>query len=1329
MQSLEDFWPEYPFIKPQFLFEPHLKLEELKDFILSRTELPHLENGTLLICSLGLHDIIELVDYSECASVKNHQPLKILTLSAKAVEDVTKILLARLGKVHKILEDILDSSSVICFSAIIPCDPIMHFVVQSINHLPRGHASMSFRLRRSLNALKAKIKIICTRVNKHLEKLSPMPSIWDIMKSYHPDRNIFESFIDGINLSSETSRLLASRLTKFLIELFYGVEINTKFVEYNRDQKVIVVGDSRLILLQDMWLGDKPQFYCEPNLGFYNFSNFINEKLVDLKDKIVIVCLGLNDLIQFVDSESCLEKHHEPCQVALSVCDKYSSTEEYFKKIQENFKSSFTLFCRKNPVMMYFATIYPIHINNYVNSQGKIHKEKTGHVITPPQKKPELIAKLNEMVYRLNSLMKEVCHGHSLPVWDMFHVVCRGYEASTLSPDVLKDGIYPSERTAEELIRSFFSFAKDKLVQEFAENVEGYKFPYRPLPACSDYPTNHLWAKKVDTKLSTEQTQRGVDQSTIKKTEAKIESSSQSSGALNHEKNKTLKEEKRGPTKGDTKFGISKRPEGQKHGDNRQRQSPETSYPQERSHQPNTVTSISSNQVHRRLSPEGSRPSVFTRIKDRRPRPEEKRYPVPSPEMRSRLEERRHPLPSPERHRHSEERRYPLPSPEKKRRPRKSRWSPLPGRRSRSPLHRRRSRSPLSRGRSRYSRSPEHHPRTQRSPERGRENRESHYNLDEVPWSKTSSALEPFTESVRRIRKECQKEKDPIFRDALLELFNTHVRECELYLRKPDAHPDYAKEYRLFLGKKRDSIMSLGGDPGSFDYLKEWGQFWPLRMFELFQKSWEANKTQCLSMMTSKRKRSSSSSSSSRSPTPERKRKRSKKKASKPEKSLPKPEKKKLSEGNNRWKPMGSPEDTLDSGFMQDLMLTIREPEKLGETSLQSQSLPYGEKVSSQNVVKKKALKIVEVLGILTYMKEKLGVYGLPVSILYGKAVEMEKKGLNPNALLEDEETATLFAMLSNKLSSQIEEGGGSTIQKAITLEAHTLLLDLITEINEIKKKNNKNLRVNVAQVARLTLGKTISDTIMIIKSFLMYEGYSDVTKDDLENIYMSVKDEQLKLTESASSSQNYRSVGSPSGFNRTEQKTVESKRPDQGLTNIVLPQDKMNEEFFAGKNSFSSRDVGLSKASALKFDTPEELDEEFFTGKKFFKLGDSVDNERNEMILKPSYVPHKRKIAPPAPIISGIQSSVLLKNSSSQPLQNPGLQLFQNTSSPLLESPSSHLLQNSNSPLLLNSNSPLLQNSTSKPSSAISAPKGLPQAVDYDLLRKCLAALPNFPK
>ncbi|XP_064103606.1 uncharacterized protein LOC135213566 [Macrobrachium nipponense] len=601
---------------------------------------------------------------------------------------------------------------------------------------------------------------------------------------------------------------------------------------------------------------------------------------------------------------------------------------------------------------------------------------------------------------------------------------------------------------------------------------------------------------------------------------------------------------------------------------------------------------------------------------DSHPCSEERRYSLPPPESRPCSEEKRYPLPSSERLPYSEESRYPLPSSERQPHS-KEKTYPLPlSEKSRSSLHGSSSWSPMN---TRKSRSPEHYP------ERDLEDRESHYNLEETPWSKIGSALEAFTESNRRIRKQCQKERDPISQDALVGLFSTHARECELYLDKPDAHPDYFKEYRLFLDKKRDFIMKLGGDPGTYDYIKEWGKIWPSRLYDLFQKSWEVKKKECLSMISSKRKRSSSSSSSSRSPTPERVTKLSKNMASKPKKFSPKLEKKEALE---------------DTKGMIPPRLEAR---KLREPNEQSQSVPYGEKVSSsQKLVKKKVVKIVEVLGILAYMKDKLGVLGVPVRVLYEKAVEMEKKGLNPNTLLEDEETGVLFATLSDKLNSLIKGGDGSAIQKAIIQEAHTLLLGLITEIDKIKRKDDTILHVNVAKIARLTKGKTISDTITNINYFLAYEGYSNVSKEDLENFYTSVKDEQLKFTESASSSQSNRFLSSPSGFDRAEQKTVESKIPGQGT------------------KSSPSRDVGFSKLRAVKaftskFDTPVELDEEFFTGQKFLRPSDSVDNSRTEVTLKSTYVPHKHALPPPAPVISGIHnSSVLLKNSSSQSAQNP---------------------------------------------------------------------------
>ncbi|XP_068221170.1 uncharacterized protein [Palaemon carinicauda] len=1399
LQSLEECWPKYPFVKPQFFTKPHLKLEEVKDFILSQTELPHLENGTLLICSVGLYDIINLVDYDACVAVKNHKPMKVMTLTEKAAEDLIKIVLLRLNNTYKALEEILDSSSVVCFSAILPADPTLHFDLQARDHTPEGHANVSPLFRGNLNMLMSKILLICSRVNKQLEKLSPLPSVWNIMASYHIDRQIVgRALFDGINISSSACQLLAFRLNRFLQELFYGVEIKAKYVEYQKDQKVIVVGDCRMMELQKEWCGDKPEFYCEPNLGFYNFDKFMKENLVGLRNKIVIVCLGLNDLVQFIDHESCLGKDHEPCQVVSSVCERYSNAEEYFEKVLENFKSSFTLFCKTNPVFIYFATVYPIHLNHYIISQGKIHKDKTGHDIGQPERNSEIHVRLQELLINLNSFIRHICSEQGLPFWDMYHIVCRGHEASTLSPDVLVDGIYPSERTIEELIRSFFAFVNEKFMQELVEDKNAYKYPFRPLPRFREPPTSQTSAKYV--KQSSEKKDKEVikpsnwkaepsekreemkplpgkkvtsrfeekETPNIEKSKGlKLESSTHTSRTSN-ERSKTLKEEKMGSTKQDRHSDRSK------HGDHRRRSS-ESSHPEGRSQQPNVDTSADvrrrpSSPGHWRHSPKDDHPSVFYRIGDKRhgkhprleerrypipsperstrpgerrypfpsperhPRSEERRYPFPSPERHPRSEERRYPLPSPERHPRGGERRYPNPSPERMHRSRTSRspeWShrsrsPVHGKRrspynerSWSPMYNERSRSPHYNERPRYSRSPERYPKTQRTPERSHEYREP-YDSGEQPRLRSSGALDAFTKSIRKIRKQCQKEKDSVIRDALLDLFSTHVHECDLYLAKPDAHPDYSKEYRLFLEKKRGFIVSLGGDPDSYDYIKDWEKFWPTRMFDLFKESWESKKKQCTSMISSRRKRSpsssassrssrsSSSSRSSRSPSPDKKRKRSKNKVSRFEKISSNPHKKETGEGNSKWKPLGSFKDMDDNSFIQDVELPRnsdimkklpktsldkatfpREPEKLKGPNVPSQSLPYDEKVTSALNVTKEGVKVVEVLSILTYLKDKLGVLGLPVNILYDKAVKMEKKGLDPNTLLEDEETATLFCMLSDKLSSLVEEGDGSTIQKAIALEAHSLLLNLIDEIKGMKKKSDVKLQVNIAQIARLTMGKTISDTIITIKNFLVYEGYSDISKEDLEVIYMSVKDEQLKLTGSSTPSQISGSLSSQLRYEGPKQKSMVggSTKSNHSFKNFMSPEDELTEEFFIGKRSFSDQDAtgllkpSMARASTSKFDSRAELDEEFFTGKKFLKPKDSHNREITKQTEQATYIPHKHVLPPPAPIISGMSSS----------------QLFQNTSS--------------------------------NPPSAPVIPLGQLEAVNYDFLRQCLVSLQNMPK
>ena len=215
----------------------------------------------------------------------------------------------------------------------------------------------------------------------------------------------------------------------------------------------------------------------------------------------------------------------------------------------------------------------------------------------------------------------------------------------------------------------------------------------------------------------------------------------------------------------------------------------------------------------------------------------------------------------------------------------------------------------------------------------------------------------------------------------------------------------------------------------------------------------------------------------------------------------------------------------------------------------------------SEGTGKKESVKLVEILTILSYMKDKLGVYGVPVSIVYDKAVTLEKKGFNPRILLDDEDIVTLLMMLSDKLTTFISEGGASAIEKSVMLKAQSCLKTLLRQKSHSDKKDASNIensdkkgdlnaeksnrkedlnaeksnkkddlnaeksnkndglnaKVNIGQIARLTVNKNIVETLTVIKNSLISGGISSINRNDLELVYVLVKEEQLKISKSKS--------------------------------------------------------------------------------------------------------------------------------------------------------------------------------------------------------------------
>lgn len=133
-----------------------------------------------------------------------------------------------------------------------------------------------------------------------------------------------------------------------------------------------------------------------------------------------------------------------------------------------------------------------------------------------------------------------------------------------------------------------------------------------------------------------------------------------------------------------------------------------------------------------------------------------------------------------------------------------------------------------------------------------RRSRYSHNHKRKI--ERKSDPVTIYKRRIKKIQEQCKKEKDPGIRRALLSLHEIHCRECLLYLRKPDAHPDYGKEYRMFAQQKAKSILEIRGDPYTFDYYLEWRKYWPLRMNELLEESWEIKKQKCINILSQKKK-------------------------------------------------------------------------------------------------------------------------------------------------------------------------------------------------------------------------------------------------------------------------------------------------------------------------------------------------------------------------------------------------------------------------------------------------------------------------------------------
>ncbi|RXG56904.1 hypothetical protein Avbf_09572 [Armadillidium vulgare] len=418
--------------------------------------------------------------------------------------------------------------------------------------------------------------------------------------------------------------------------------------------------------------------------------------------------------------------------------------------------------------------------------------------------------------------------------------------------------------------------------------------------------------------------------------------------------------------------------------------------------------------------------------------------------------------------------------------------------RSRSKSQNRNKRHSRSRSRS----SSRKRPRNSRSPYR-KHHKSKHNSTKSDRSYRSKSRSKSKNRSSGKL--ELPRELSALEKNAVANLWEAHSREREMYRKHPENHPDHDRVKRMWL-----NIMNSQG-LNTFDpsVLQCWWEYWLKKMEELIEASWEEKKLKCLAVLSSKRKTSkspASSNSNSSDSDSEYERHSKKKKRSKGKKSKQKKKSRKSSPSKSKDK-----EKLLIS---DNVPTSVDEMERLLQEFVKKNSKNFEETSIKRYPVEKKVTKfstskgseeMLDVFSILCQISDKFGALGMSLTVLHQKAVECVKNDLSPYNCI-DEDAKMLLDLISDKIKKMLENSDMTFVQRAIVQEAHDRLLPFLESFEKSKEPS-----VNIESLAKATLGLQASEIIGFIKANLEYKGHKNLSRQNLSDIYLQVKNYQMK--------------------------------------------------------------------------------------------------------------------------------------------------------------------------------------------------------------------------
>ncbi|XP_063861963.1 uncharacterized protein LOC135101632 isoform X1 [Scylla paramamosain] len=399
---------------------------------------------------------------------------------------------------------------------------------------------------------------------------------------------------------------------------------------------------------------------------------------------------------------------------------------------------------------------------------------------------------------------------------------------------------------------------------------------------------------------------------------------------------------------------------------------------------------------------------------------------------------------------------------------------------------RRQSRSPVS---------PRHHSRSKSSPRdirkryrtrsRSRSRHRSSYRRKDSRSHRSPIKRESSEERARRVAR--RKLED--FREAEVRIKARHRNQQIVYEKTPESHPLYNREWKIFWERRCRELEKDGVDPFLYDFKTEWARFWLHRMKELMDKSYKTKREGLLRKF--------------RLEDPDLE-----------ENKLPsKPP-------SSSWRPSGESVERLsridrspspweqDEGAPGIARNPSPVPREAGKSAGTEDSSKFNEISTSKF---EDDFSVIGTLKLLNELEDQLGSFGPAISTLLGKAVDCSQKGEDTLELFKDPDNLVLVRYAREKLSSQISAGILGVTALVRTQMAVERSMWLQSQAEELANEG-KYLGLDIAGIARATLGRDTVQIAQYIAQHLLQVGKSNASEADLQNILYAVLAAHTKL-------------------------------------------------------------------------------------------------------------------------------------------------------------------------------------------------------------------------